>query len=133
MRNVSPPGERPAAPTARRLIFCAAVRVRSSSVGESVPAVALSNPWTDSSGGSSDAASMSISRRSRTAFWYSMRVRRRIVSVRPGSGRARAAASSAVSRPESVSAYSPSSGRFFPGGGICRVRSRRTTFSHTGA
>ena len=34
----------------------------------------LSNPWLDSSGGSSDATSTSSASRSRMAFWYSVRV-----------------------------------------------------------
>ena len=51
---VSPPGERVGIPIARRLIFRAADRYRSSSVGDRSPTVTLSKPWLDSSLGSSE-------------------------------------------------------------------------------
>ena len=60
LRQVRPDPDRVAAranvlelPTAMRLIFCAAVIYRSSSVGERSPTVTLSNPWLDSSFGRS--------------------------------------------------------------------------------
>ena len=56
---VSAPAERTGVPTARRLIFCAADRYRSSSVGESPPTLMLSNPWLESSLGSSVSTSTS--------------------------------------------------------------------------
>src|SRR5207248_1307589 len=86
-------GEQPQ-PLASRLIFCAAARYRSSSVGERSPTVTLSKPWLDSSLGRSAATSTSSASRSRVAFWYSVRLSRRNVSVRPGLGLAKAALSS---------------------------------------
>jgi hypothetical protein len=91
---VSPPGERLGLPTASRLIFCAAARYRSNNVGERSPTVTLSKPWLDSSLGRSEATSTSSASRSRAAFWYSVRLSRRNVSVRPGLGLAAAALSS---------------------------------------
>src|SRR5437762_635572 len=99
---VSPPGERLGLPTARRLIFRAAKTYRSNNVGERSPTVTLSKPWLDSSLGKSEATSTSIARRSRIAFWYSVRLRRRNVSVRPGLGFAAAALSSDDSREDTT-------------------------------
>ena len=65
------------------------------------------------------------------AFWYSVRVSRRIVAVRPGFGFAAAARSSAFTRYAITLSYVASSGRVFPTGGIWRARSFRTTFSQT--
>jgi hypothetical protein len=50
---VSAPAERTGVPTARRLIFCAADRYRSSSMGDRPPTLMLSNPWLESSLGRS--------------------------------------------------------------------------------
>ena len=96
--TVSAPAERAGIPTARRLIFCAADKYRSRSIGDSPPTLMLSNPWLESSLGSIADTSISTSSRSRTAFWYSVRFRRRNVSVRPGSGLAAAARSREDSR-----------------------------------
>ena len=74
---------------------------------------------------------MSSASRSRTAFWYSVRFRRRNVAVRPGSGSAAAARSSAVSMRSRTRAYVVASGRGRGRGGIAPARSLRTTFSHT--
>ena len=78
------------------------------------------------------ATSMSSASRSRMAFWYSVRVSRRIVAVRPGFGRAAAARSSdgleVARRPRRRSRRPAAS---CPTGGICRARSLRTTFSQT--
>ena len=61
---------------------------------------------------------MSSASRSRMAFWYSVRVSRRIVAVRPGLGFARAARSSDASNDAITASHALSSGRSFPTGGI---------------
>ena len=61
----------------------------------------LSKPWLDSSAGSSAAASTSSASRSRMAFWYSVRLSRRNVSVRPGLGCFAAAASTLLTKTQS--------------------------------
>ncbi len=75
--NVSMDGPVAGSPTASRLIFRAATKYRPSSVGdiESTSAM-LSKPWSDSSAGSSDAASISRASRSRIALPYSNWFRR---------------------------------------------------------
>ena len=67
------------------------------------------------------------------AFWYSVRLRRRRVSVRPGFGAAAAASSSVDSSHEAIAlrAAAGGCGRF--GGGMVLVRSLRTTFSQISA
>src|SRR5262245_49899025 len=76
---------------------------------------------------------MSSASRSRIAFWYSVRLSLRKVSVRPGFGAAEAARSREFSRAETTASYAASSGLGRPGGGIIRPRSFRTTFSQASA
>ena len=91
----------------------------------------LSKPKPESSAGSSVRVSTSSARRSRTALAYSARFRRWTAGRRPGFGSAAAAASIAVSRRAATPSYCASLGRGRPAGGIARVRSLRTTFSHS--
>ena len=81
-----------------------------------------------SSGGSSDAASISNPRRSRTELLYSTRLRR-CSAGRPGFGAAAAARSIAASRPLANASSCSLSGRFAPAGGIMPARTLRATFS----
>ena len=67
------------------------------------------------------------------AFWYSVRLRRRRVSVRPGFGLAAAAASSVDSSHEAIAALASAGGCGRFGGGMVLVRSLRTTFSQVSA
>src|ERR1043166_2168733 len=107
--TVSPPGNRDVRPSASRLILRAASTYRSSSVGESVPTVTLSNPWLASSEGSSALTSTSSASRSRMALGDSVRFSRRNASVLPGFGRAAAALSSRFSMPAMRVRYESSS------------------------
>ena len=72
---------------------------------------------------------MSSASRSRMAFWYSVRLSRRNVSVRPGSGCSAAARSSEPASTETTESYVRPDGRTAPSGGIWRATSFRTTFS----
>ena len=79
-------GSRDGSPTASRLIFAAAERYFSTSIGDTVrTSPMLSKPYPESSAGSSDAASMSIAIRSRTALAYWKRLRRYAAGL-PGLG-----------------------------------------------
>ncbi len=85
-------------PTARRLSVAAALTYACSNVGEMLSALPmLSKPATESSPGSNAATSTGSSMRSRTAFAYSVRFKRRKPGA-PGFGAVRAAASSDSSR-----------------------------------
>src|SRR3954469_4558621 len=94
MRKISSRGFDGARPTAIRLIVWAADKYRFNRAGERSVTVILSNPRLDSSGGKSDTTSTPSPRRSRIAFWYSVRLRRLNVWVRPGLGCTAAAVSS---------------------------------------
>ena len=63
------------------------------------------------------------------AFWYSVRLRRRRVSVRPGFGLPAAVRSSVDSSHEAIAARAAAGGCGRFGGGMVLVRSLRTTFS----
>ena len=67
------------------------------------------------------------------AFWYSVRLRRRSVSVRPGFGAAAAASSSEVSSQDTSAPLSAAEGWGRVDGGMVPVRSLRMTFSQTSA
>src|SRR5688572_7142447 len=69
--------------------------------------------------------------KSRTVFWYSVRVNRWNSGNVPGFGFAAAARSSSVSRNVAVASYVALSGRGEDTGGIEKDRSFRTTFSQT--
>ena len=93
----------------------------------------LSKPKAPVSGGSRPAPSISSASRSRMALTYSVRFRRR-TDTRPGLGCAAACASSAAtSAAVNASAAAGFSGCRAVSGGICPLRSLRTTFSSTGA
>ena len=66
-------------------------------------------------------------------FWYSVRLRRRNVSVRPGFGFAAAASSSDDVNHETMALRASADGCGMLGGGMVPVRSLRTTFSHVSA
>ena len=123
-------------PTASRLILRAAARYRSSVDGETNSSSArLSKPLVTLSAGSSVETSNSFGRlssasRSRTAFWYSVRLSRCSAGRRPGLGASVAARSSSVSNQPMTSSYVASSGRGRPTGGIVRASSLRMTRSH---
>ena len=128
---VSPPGERGGLPTARRLIFRAAVTgsAPAASARDRRPSRCRSR-GSDSSLGSSDETSTSRASRSRIAFWYSVRFSRRKVSVRPGFGlrsgrRDRASVSSEATRALVGVLVGPRQSR---GRHVART-SLRTTFS----
>src|SRR5688500_6180059 len=74
---------------------------------------------------------MSSDKRSRTAFLYSVRFRRRSVSVRPGSGFRAHAVSSDVSSQVSSARRSSGDCCGMLGGGIVPVRTLCTTFSQS--
>src|SRR5687768_13496195 len=74
---------------------------------------------------------MSSDKRSRTAFRYSVRFRRRSVSVRPGSGFRAHVVSSDVSSQVSSARRSSGDGCGMFGGGIVPVRTLCTTFSQS--
>ena len=76
---------------------------------------------------------MSNASRSRTAFWYSVRLRRCSGSVRPGLGCAAATRSISVSSQAANPSLAAASGRGLPAGGIEPVRSFLITFSQTSA
>ena len=130
---MSATAERTGAPTASRLILCAAVRYRSSRPGSRPPRLTLSKPALESSAGSNAVTSTSRWRRSRIAFRYSVALRRRSASLRPGSGLDAAARSSSASRYAVRLTYDSRSGRGRPAGGIIPARSFLTTFSQTSA
>ncbi len=120
-------------PTASALTVRAAVRYCSSSDGDTRSTSAmLSNPFASSSAGSSEVASMSSARTSRTAAAYSDRLRR-WSGDRPGFGDAAATRSIDVSSDAANASMVASSGRGMPCGGIMRPWSLRTTFSQTSA
>src|SRR5712691_1026767 len=74
--------------------------------------------------------SISTPRRSRTALAYSVRLSRWSSADRPGFTWAAAARSSSLSSQVATRSYVALSGRRAPGGGIERLRSFTTTFSH---
>jgi len=90
------------------------------------PRLTLSKPWPLSSAGRREAASMSTARRSRMAFWYSVRLRRRRDSVRPGLS---LAASREAARAVRRVRRSAGEGWGAPGGGMRPVPTLRTIFS----
>ena len=122
-------------PVARREIFRAADRYRSSwAVEIESTSALLSNPVSDvSSPGSSAATSISRARRSRIALPYSVRFRRCIEPVRPGFGLAEAASSIRVSSQPATVRDSSSPGRGRPAGGMEPALSLAITRSHSSA
>ena len=124
-------------PTASRLILRAASRYRSIVAGETNNRSAmLSKPLLTLSAGSSNEKSISFgsassASRSRTAFWYSVRLKRCSSGSVPGFGFAAAERSSSLSRNVATESYVALSGRGAPGGGIVAERSLRMTFSQT--
>jgi len=133
MRYVAPSALTRGSPTAIELIFMAAETYRSCREGESPKASAiLSKPYAESSGGSSDAESISRSRRSRMALAYSVRFSL-WSGARPGFGLTAAARSSSVVNQEVRPSEAARSGRGAPGGGITPAFTFRTTFSQISA
>ncbi len=131
-RKVHPPGRASGRPTAFTATARAAMTYCSMKEGDTCNAVAmLSKPSAMSSAGNSSVASISTARRSRTAFAYSLRLRRCRTTW---SGRcglpARSSDSSSQATRESIDA---ASGCLAPGGGMTRPRSLRTAFSNTSA
>ncbi len=133
MRYSVLPGGTVVSPTAIRLMRCAAVRYRSSSIGDVVSDVAmLSKPNCAPSLGSSSLTLTSSASRSRIALPYSVRFRR-CTTKRPGVLLPAHAWSSELVSHALNATYSGSAGCRVPGGGIARTDSLRTTRSHVAA
>ena len=92
----------------------------------------LSKPWSDSSAGSNDSASMSSPSKSRTALLYSNRFRRCSEGL-PAFGCATASESSSLSKCAKNASKVALSGRGIPAGGMAPLRTFCTTFSQTSA
>ena len=132
-RKVQPDGLAPGAPIAFTATARAAMTYCSIKEGDTCNAVAmLSKPSAVSSSGSIVVASNSTSRRSRTAFVYSLRFSRCSTTWSGTcafpSARSRESSSQATSESTALA-----SGCLEPGGGMTRPRSLRTAFSNTSA
>lgn len=88
----------------------------------------LSNPWLESSGGSSAETSMSTASNSRIELAYSVRFKR-CNGCLPAFGLAAAAWSTEFSKYETSALRAAALGRGAPGGGIMPTRSMLTAFS----